>query len=221
MKAVVFDMFETLVSLYTCDTYQGAEIAADLGIPENTFRSLWNPSEDARARGEMTFEEIITKIMHTFTHFDEAFLNQISKRRRDTLVNVFHSYRPDIIDMLQALKERGIKIALITNCYFEERDAIIHSELFKYFDVALMSCEVGIIKPDRAIFDRCLQELELNAAECLYVGDGGSHELEAASAIGMTACQATWYLKGDKRHPIRRFSEYLEAVRPMDVLHFI
>ncbi len=221
MKAVIFDMFETLVTLFACETYTGTEIAADLGIPENTFRSVWNPSEEARSRGEMTLQEIITIAMEEFTHFDQELLDRITRRRDDTLNIVFHTYRPDIIDMLQALKERGIKIALITNCYFEERNAIKHSDLFPYFDVTLMSCEVGIIKPNQKIFEKCLQSLGLRADECLYVGDGGSHELEAAAAMGMAPCQATWYLKEGVRQPVGRLPQYPEAAKPMDILHFI
>ena len=221
MRAVVFDMFETLVSLFTCEVYKGTEIAADLGIPEKDFRSIWNPSEETRAKGEETVEEIISKAMRRFSHYDEELLQTVTRHRTDALINVFVTYRPDITDMLRALKERGIKVALITNCYYEERDVIVQSELFKYFDVALMSCEVGLIKPDRRIFEMCLQKLELDPDECLYVGDGGSCELEAAAAIGMKPCQATWYLKDGVDQPVGRLPEYPEAAEPMDILRFI
>lgn len=34
-----------------------------------------------------------------------------------------------------------------------------------------------------AIFERCIEKLGVKADECLYVGDGGSYELEAAADI--------------------------------------
>lgn len=221
IKAVVFDMFETLVSLFTCPCYTGTEIAADLGLDETVFRSIWNPSEADRACGKQTVEEVIEQAMRTFSHFDEAFLTTILERRTAAIQNSFQTYRPDIPTMLRALHDRGLKIALITNCYFEERDVIVKSELFQYFDVTCMSCEEGLIKPDPRIFDCCLERLGLQASECLYVGDGGSSELQAAQSIGMKPCQATWYITSDPRQPVGRLSEFPEAAQPMNVLDYV
>ncbi|MDE6698901.1 MAG: HAD family hydrolase [Lachnospiraceae bacterium] len=69
------------------------------------------------------------------------------------------------------------------------------SELFPYFDAVLLSCEQGIQKPDEEIFIRCIEQLHVKPEECLYVGDGGSRELETARKLGMTAAQAVWYLR--------------------------
>ncbi len=41
----------------------------------------------------------------------------------------------------------------------------------------------------------CGKGAAVEADECLYVGDGGNNELEAAEALGMKAVQAVWYLK--------------------------
>src|SRR5262249_20953626 len=53
------------------------------------------------------------------------------------------------------------------------------------FDAEMISCYVGLAKPDPAIFRKCLEELGLTAADCLFVGDGGSNELVAAKELGM------------------------------------
>lgn len=222
IKAVIFDMFETLVSLYTCESYKGSEIARDLGVEINKFRTIWNPSEEPRAKGQQTVGEVIEEVMRTYSVYDEELLKEILRRRTAALENTFQTYRPDIITMLDALKERGLQIGLITNCYFEERDVLTQSEIFGYFDAACMSCNLGIIKPDRKIFDICLEKLGVEATECLYVGDGGSNELYAAKSYGMKACQATWYFKGANDAQLTgRLEEFPEAVEPMDVLKFI
>ena len=222
IKAVIFDMFETLVSLYTCESYKGSEIARDLGVEETKFRTIWNPSEDPRARGQQTVGEVIEDIMRNYSVYDEKLLNEILRRRTAALVNTYKTYRPDIITMLDALKNHGMQIGLITNCYFEERDVMKKSEIFEYFDVACMSCELGITKPDQRIFDICLEKMGVAASECLYVGDGGSNELYAAKSYGMKACQATWYLKGvDDRHLTGRLVEFSEVTNPMDVLKYL
>jgi putative hydrolase of the HAD superfamily len=42
------------------------------------------------------------------------------------------------------------------------------------------------VKPEPAIFQLCLERLGLPAGSCLFVGDGGSNELSAARAAGLT-----------------------------------
>ena len=58
-KAVIFDMYETLITLFNCEVYKGAEIASDMNIPEKTFREIWDPSEDDRTLGNRSFENVI------------------------------------------------------------------------------------------------------------------------------------------------------------------
>ena len=57
--------------------------------------------------------------------------------------------------------------------------------------------------------------------ECLYVGDGGSKELETAQELGMKAVQATWYFKEGTSQPVGRMKEFEEAKCPMDVVGFL
>ena len=54
------------------------------------------------------------------------------------------------------------------------------------FDVALFSCEVGLVKPEPEIYERCTQALGVSPTQCLFVGDGGSNELVAAKRAGMS-----------------------------------
>lgn len=69
------------------------------------------------------------------------------------------------------------------------------SELFPCFDAIYLSYEQGIQKPDEEIFQRCMNGFSVKAEECIYVGDGGSNELEAARKLGMKVAQAAWYLQ--------------------------
>ena len=123
--------------------------------------------------------------------------------------------------MLTKLKVQGKLIGLISNCFSEEVEPIRKSMLFPYFDAAYLSYEQGVQKPDEEIFKRCLKELSVKADECLYVGDGGSCELEAASQLGMTAVQATWYFKEEMPHPSQRKEKFYQAESPMDVLNYL
>ena len=67
-----------------------------------------------------------------------------------------------------------------------------------------MSCEIGVKKPDVEIFQKCMKDLKVVAEECIYVGDGGSFELETAQSLRMHPLQATWYLKDGVNQPAKR-----------------
>ena len=95
------------------------------------------------------------------------------------------------------------------------------SILYPYFDAVCLSFDEGIQKPDSAIFKRCLEKLNVQAKDCLYVGDGGSNELEAAEMVGMKAMQAVWYLKENTIQPSKRKPEFRQLETPLDILNII
>src|SRR5262249_21120614 len=86
---------------------------------------------------------------------------------------------------LKQLRGAGLKLGLITNADAIEMMSWAQCPLAGLFDSEMISCYVGLAKPDPAIFRKCLEELGLAAADCLFVGDGGSNELVAARELGM------------------------------------
>ena len=218
IRAVIFDMFETLITHYHSPLYFGSEIAKDAGIPEEKFQELWHPAGSARTVGRITLEELLTQILCANQRYSERLLKEIVDKRVSAKQECFRHLHPEIVPMLSCLKEKGILIGLISNCFSEEVDVIRKSELFSYFDAACLSYEQGVQKPDEEIYKRCTAALSVTAEECLYVGDGGSFELEAASKLGMTAVQALWYIK--ERMPVPKGS-FPQAERPLDILYYL
>lgn len=221
IRAVIFDMFETLATFFESPLYFGAQIAKDAGIPEDNFNALWRPTEHARSIGEMTLEQTLEKILRENGRYSEKLLKDIVAKRVASKQECFRHIHPDIIPMLTELKEKGILIGLISNCYSEEVEAIRNSELFPYFDAVYLSYEQGVWKPDEEIFTRCMAELSVKAKECLYIGDGGSYELETAKELGMTAVQAVWYFKNEFVHMAERKADFIQLEAPMDVLKYL
>ena len=216
MKAVIFDMFETLVTLHSVPRYFGRNIAADLGADVDEFYPLWHETEEARSKGKMDFEESLYWIGER-THYahPERIPEAVEKRhafKTESLQKV--EYR--IVSLLRELKERGYKVALISNCFLEEAEAIRESVLAPCFDVMMLSCEQGVQKPEHAIFERCLAELSVAPEECLYVGDGGSQELETARSFGMKTLQAGWFVKNEQED--WRKEGFASATEPGEVL---
>lgn len=218
IKAVIFDMYETLITLFESPLYFGTQMAADAGIPEEEFQKLWRPSESDRTIGKITLEEILERILRENKCYSESTFRLIVEKRIQSKEEAFRHLHKEIIPMLDSLKARGILIGLISNCFSEEALVIRKSVLYPYFDAPCLSCEEGLQKPDMAIFQKCLDKLGVQACECLYVGDGGSYELEAAQKSGMKAVQATWYLKENTSQPSKRKEEFEQMETPLDIL---
>ena len=222
IRAVIFDMYETLVTQFESPLYYGTQIARDLGLAPEEFLPGWRKTEEARATGKLTFEAVMDQLLRQHGLYTPDLHQQIVEKRTAIQSDCFSHLHPNILPMLTALKKNGIQIGLITNCFSEEAKLIRESVLFRFFDTPCLSYELGVRKPDHAIYHTCLKQLGLPAENCLYVGDGGSRELETARSLGMQAAQAAWYRKKD-------FEKYQAAIRPdfpqiedpMDLLMFI
>lgn len=220
-RAVFFDMYETLITHFNSPLYFGAQMAQEAGIPIEKFLPFWRATEDDRTVGKLALEEVLSMILRENHCYSEELVNKMAEKRTATKVDCFRRLHSEIIPMLTALKEKGILVGLISNCYFEEAEVIRNSELFPYFDGVYLSCEQGVKKPDEEIFRRCMKELSVQPEECVYVGDGGSYELETARSLGMKAVQAVWYLKEGTDQPTGRMQEFLQAESPLEVLRYL
>ena len=221
MRAVIFDMFETLITLYESPIYFGAEIAKDVGIPVEHFLSLWQPTEYDRSIGKLVFEDAMEIILRDYHCYSEKLIEHVKQKRIDAKRKAFNHLHSEIIPLLTELKKRDILIGLISNTFSEEEIVIRESILFPYFDAVFLSSEQGIRKPNEEIFYRCMETLSVKADECLYVGDGGSDELEAAQKLGMKTAQAVWYLKEGTMQPTGRKNNFVQVERPLDVLKYL
>ena len=223
IKAVIFDMFETLVTLFTGRTYFSEHIAADLNQPIEAFRKCWHETEKDRTLGKYSMEEGLAITLKNLGAYSQANVQLICRKRREALGDTFDAIPPESLWLLQTLREKGYKVGLITNTFSDECDMIRNSPLYPLFDAAMISYEQGLLKPDPEIYRQALQALGTKAEECLYVGDGGSHELQAARSLGMQAIQCTWFRdRAYEPHiPSPLFDDFLHAATRQDIINFI
>ena len=221
IRAVIFDMYETLITQYRCPRCFGADLAAEAGVPPEPFLRVWHAATDARSVGLMTLEEALRRSLEAGGQAGsacEAMVQQLAAKRRATKRACFQHLHGEIGPLLSSLRARGLRVGLISNCFSEEAEAIRESALFPFFDAVCLSWEEGVQKPDAEIYRRCVARLGIRAEECLYVGDGGSGELEAAREMGMTAVQAVWYLKESPLPPTGRREGFPQLETPLAVL---
>jgi putative hydrolase of the HAD superfamily len=121
--------------------------------------------------------------------------------------------------LLDSLRDRGLKLGLVSNAF--DPGWLLHRDLeqmglARRLDFSVFSSEVGMRKPHRAIFERALAALEVEAERTLFVGDRLYEDVRGAGELGMTTVQALWF-RADE-HPDGREPDH-QAFTQIDVLN--
>ena len=95
--------------------------------------------------------------------------------------------REDAVATLRRLCGKGLRTALISNCSPDVPDLWQTTPYAGLIDEPLFSCVEGLVKPSPDLFLRACERLGVGPADCVYVGDGGDHELTGAARAGLQA----------------------------------
>ncbi|XOV84216.1 MAG: phosphoglycolate phosphatase [bacterium] len=92
---------------------------------------------------------------------------------------------PDVERTLQQLKNRGARLAVVTNKLAQLSEPLLKNiGLSSYFDLIVSGDTAQAPKPDPAPVHLCLQRLDTTAAQTLFVGDSDT-DVNAALAAGV------------------------------------
>ena len=220
MSAVIFDLFETLVTEWGRPKYTTCQIAEDLNVDYRTFLREWKKLHMDRYSGKLSGTTQVLKLIlkNLSIDRDENLLIEVSRKRDDCKRKCFETIEPRILGLLSTLKEKGYKIGLISNCSTEEIEWFWDSALYNFFDVIILSCEVGIVKPDLEIYQNCLSLLDERPSKCFYIGDGGSDELNGANRAGMIPLRALWFINNIALNSDVNFPTFVE---PSEIVPYI
>ena len=89
----------------------------------------------------------------------------------------------DLVDYIRSLRAR-YKTGLLSNAWPDTRDYLVRNRVEDAFDVLVISAEVGIMKPERGIFELTLRQLGVAAQEAAFIDDT-SINVEAAGQMGL------------------------------------
>jgi len=93
----------------------------------------------------------------------------------------------DAVPALEALRERGLALAVVSNWDCRLHRILGDNGLTPYFDAVVVSSEVGWRKPHPAIFERAFAALSVRPSEALHVGDSKGDDIDGAAAAGVRA----------------------------------
>lgn len=150
-------------------------------------------------------------------HFEEAFAKYKEIFRENCMYKVV-PYN-GIRELLEALKERNIKIAVLSNKPHAETVNVIETLFGKdYFDVILGQKENVAIKPSPEGVFQILGQLGLSACDILYLGDT-STDMNTGKSAGAFTVGALWGF----RERIELEENHADAVieHPLDLLKFL
>jgi putative hydrolase of the HAD superfamily len=91
----------------------------------------------------------------------------------------------DVLPALQALRQRGLLLGLISNTHRSLDAFRSHFELDGLIACAVASSEHGYNKPHPSIFQTALRLLSVEPGEAVMVGDNYRHDIEGARTVGM------------------------------------
>lgn len=193
VNAVVFDFYGTLtVGVPEAERRANLhDLARVLGADPAGFETAMRGSWPQRCTGSLgdlsgTLLDVARRSGATPTPGQVA--EACTHRRRLERAYVLR-LRPHAVEVLRALRERGLRVGLVSDCTHELVEFWRDIPVAPYVEVAAFSVRLGIKKPDPRIFEYVCRRLEVSPSTCLYVGDGGSNELSGASDVGMRAVQ--------------------------------
>ena len=98
----------------------------------------------------------------------------------------FRAMRPEIPVVLEAIKQMGLKIGLISNVNSRGQvpENLKEYGIFHYFDPIVLSSEYGRRKPDPAIFHHAAWRANVPTSACLYIGDRVVRDIDGARRAG-------------------------------------
>lgn len=86
--------------------------------------------------------------------------------------------------LVSELKAAGYGIWLLSNASRRQHEYWLRLPVHRYFDDTLISADERLLKPHRAIYDRCLEKFGLEAEECFFIDDSAAN-IAAAEERGI------------------------------------
>lgn len=128
----------------------------------------------------------------TQEHWNEAAARRLGLEPDNLLGRIFSALRPEplMVRAVETARRQGIRVGLLSNSVGTTPwDLYAGHDLAREFDAVLISEEHGLRKPEKAIYERMTEMLDVPADACVFVDDA-QHNLPPAAELGMATVLA-------------------------------
>jgi putative hydrolase of the HAD superfamily len=184
-EAVLLDLYDTLAWADWSRLDAGrAALAASAGVDGAAFLQAMGRSEALRFRGRAggLEAELAAVLKEIGAAIDQTQLSDLAALDRATWVGGLHLYDDALPTIRQLRRDR--RVAIVSNCGYQTAAWVEALGLRREVDAVVLSCEVGALKPEPAIFQAALDLLEVAPERAALVDDVATH-LDAARALGL------------------------------------
>ncbi len=215
IDAVLFDIFSTLAFIdpHVISTAHALE-AALAGVGLDEWLRERHRTERQRLCGvpRTLDEQLATMVSGCGGSPSSVLIGQLAAIERAAWRQGVGLY-PDSVSCLHWLRERGLKVGLVSNVSCEAALAVHELELEAEADFWVLSCDIGVAKPDPDIYLHSLNLAATPPRRALFVDDL-SENLEAAAALGMRTALIRREAGGDvvTNHPLLRDLQPIAAL---------
>jgi len=195
IRAVVFDLFHTLVSIEVAKP-PGRAPSDIMGIDREVWNRLWFSDPDEVVLGLTDFRASFARVARSLNpQVSDEQLDEALAARHVRFRHTLRHVEAETLSGLGRLRSLGHRLGLVSNCSTDEIVFWSESPLSPLFDTAVFSCEVKLKKPDSRIFHLACERLGVAPAAALFVGNGGSDELAGARRAGLTPVLLTRHIE--------------------------
>jgi putative hydrolase of the HAD superfamily len=182
IRAVLLDYGEVLCQRPNLEALNA--MAKVFGVDPTKFFALYGTSRDPYDQGVVTAEEYWEKFAQGI---GAQVQGNIIERLRVLDTEMWSVTSPEMTEWVRLLKEAGMTTALLSNMQ-HDMSAYARKNFgwLKEFDHLFLSCEVGLVKPDPAIFHHCIARMGVAPEETLFVDDREGN-VSSARAVGIKA----------------------------------
>jgi putative hydrolase of the HAD superfamily len=181
--AILIDLYDTLVwgewpSLRDV-------MAARIGVSGPELQAAYDLTRPSRGVGayEGAAEDMAAVLATLGLEPERTLVEDLLELERASLEVRVHLF-DDSIPTLRALRARGIRTGLVSNCSRSTRPVVDRLGLEHEVDAVVLSFEVGAAKPEPAIYRHALDRLQASPSDTAYVDDQPIY-CDGAAAVGM------------------------------------
>ena len=186
LEACLVDAYDTIV---TCDfTPLRQGVPALAGIPMAAWEQEYTLVSPMLNDGRLSKAQAFRQIMASCgAQASDDLIAEMVRQDQELLLANARLY-DDVIPFLTRLSDRGIKIAIVSNCTENTRAMLVATGVDQLADELVLSCEVHSAKPAPEIFRHALGRLGVGPEAAVFVDDQARF-CAGSVAVGIRAAQ--------------------------------